>query len=88
MTCKETLPQVFFCLRPPSFLGYFLGWCSNFVSSESGQKQIVKLMQNMVSNTTQHPLAPSQPHTVCTYILILTLGRGPGGVGEVNQREG
>jgi hypothetical protein len=29
-----------------------LGWCSNFLGSEYGQKQIVKLLQNMVSNTT------------------------------------
>ncbi len=28
-----------------------LGWCSNFVASESGQKQSVKLLQNMVYTT-------------------------------------
>ena len=27
---------------------FCLGWCSNFVGSESGQKQSVKLLQNMV----------------------------------------
>jgi hypothetical protein len=27
----------------------FLGWCSNFVGSESGPKQSVKLLQNIVS---------------------------------------
>jgi hypothetical protein len=31
---------------PPRFL---LGWCSNFVGSESGQIKRVKLLQNMVS---------------------------------------
>ncbi len=44
-----------------------LGWCSNFVVSDSGQKQSVKLLQNMVYNTTQHPPhpLPPLPHTVC-----------------------
>ncbi len=38
------------------FTGNFcLGWGSNFIGSESGQKQSVKLLQNMVYNTTQHP---------------------------------
>jgi hypothetical protein len=52
----------------------FLFWCSNFVGSESGQKQSVKLLQNMVYNTTQHP---PQPHTVCKYYTF-TLGMGGG----------
>jgi hypothetical protein len=39
---------------------FCLGWCSNFVGSESGQKQSVKLLQNMVYNTTQHPPTPLQ----------------------------
>ncbi len=61
-------------------------WDSNFVGSKSCQKQSVKLLQNMVSNTThQHP-TPSQPNTVCRYCTF-TLERG-GGVGKVNQREG
>ncbi len=35
------------------FTGHFiLGCCSNFVGSESGQKRSVKLLQNMVYNTT------------------------------------
>jgi hypothetical protein len=34
------------------FTGVFvLRWCSNFVGSESGQKQSVKLLQNVVYNT-------------------------------------
>jgi hypothetical protein len=33
----------------------FVCLCSNFVGSESGQKQSVKLLQNMVYNTTHHP---------------------------------
>jgi hypothetical protein len=53
---------------------FCLGLCSNFVGSESGQKQSVKLLQNMVYNTTLHP-PPRQPHTVCIYCKF-TLGRG------------
>ena len=86
LTCKETLRQAFIYLRPPPLQGFCLGWwCSNFVGSESGQKQSLNSLQNMVSNTTQHsPLPlPASPHTVCTF----TLGRGEGW-GEVNQREG
>jgi hypothetical protein len=62
-----------------------LYWCfcleggSNFVGSESGQKQSVKLLQNMVYNTTQHPPPPPpQPHTVWIYNVRLLLGRGKG----------
>ncbi len=40
MTCKETLRQVFICLRPPPLQGFCLGWSSNFVGSESGQTYI------------------------------------------------
>ncbi len=40
---------------------FCLGWCSNFVGSKSGQTQSVKLLQNTVYNTTQHPPTP-QPH--------------------------
>jgi hypothetical protein len=58
-TCKKTLRQVFICLRPLPLVGFCLGWCSNFVGSESGQKQSVELLQIMVSNnTTQHPPPP------------------------------
>jgi hypothetical protein len=64
---------------------FCLGWCSNFVYSESGQKQSVKLLQNMVYNTTQHPYTPlpPQPHTVCMYCMF-TLRR-VGGMGEVRE---
>jgi hypothetical protein len=59
-----------------SLLVFLLGWCSSFVGSESGQKQSVKHLQNMVYNTSQHP--PPQPHTVCMYCTF-TLGRGERG---------
>ncbi len=54
-----------------------------FEGSESGRKQNVKLLQNMVYNTIQHhppppTPQPPEPHTVCTF----SLGRGGG------QREG
>jgi hypothetical protein len=68
-TLKTPIPK---CRLYWSFL---LGWCSNFVGSESGQKQSVKPLQNMVYNITQHP------HTVCVYCMF-TLGRGEGEVRE------
>jgi hypothetical protein len=45
--------------------------------SESGQKQSVKLLQNMVYSTIQHPL-PSHIH--CLYILYILVWKG--GVGQ------
>jgi hypothetical protein len=50
---------------------------------ETGQKQSVKLLQNMDSNTTQYPPPPMPPpsHTLSVYIY-----EGGKGVGEVNQR--
>jgi hypothetical protein len=60
-TCKRTLRQLVFCLRPLPFLDFCLGVVRNFVGSESGHIQSVKLLQNMVSNT------PSQPHNFCIY---------------------
>jgi hypothetical protein len=50
ITCKGTLRQVFFGLRPLPLLGFCLGWSSNFVASELGQTQSVKLL--IVSNRT------------------------------------
>ena len=32
-----------------------LGWCSNSVGSESGQKESVNLLQDLVSNRTPYP---------------------------------
>ncbi len=57
--CDRCLPVC----RPPPLLGLCLGWSSNLVGSESGQIQSVKLMQNMVSNRTQHP-PPPPSHTL------------------------
>jgi hypothetical protein len=65
---------------------FCLGWGSNFVGSESGQKPSVKLLQNMVYNPTQHPPSPPpphpQPHTVLYYVYF---GKGGGG-GEVREK--
>ncbi len=60
------------------------GVVNYIVGSESGQKQSVKLLQNMVHSTFQHPPHPPPPqsHTVC---IFFTLGGGEGGGG---QREG
>ncbi len=57
------LQQVFIYPRPLPLLGFSLGWSSNFVGSESGQIQSVKLLQNIVSNKTQHPQPPPS-HTL------------------------
>ncbi len=37
---------------------FCLGWWSKFEGSESGQKQSIKLLQNMVYSTMQHPPIP------------------------------
>jgi hypothetical protein len=71
-----------------SLLVICLGWCSNFVGSESGQKQSVKLLQNMVYSSIQHP--PPQSHTLSVYTVhscTLSLGRG-GGVQREDTVEG
>ncbi len=60
-------------LRPPPLLGYYLGCYNNFVGSESGQIQSVKLLLNMVSNRTQHP-----PATNSKYKLYFDTGRAEG----------
>ncbi len=39
LTCKGTLGHVFICLKPSSPPSFCLGWCSNFVGSESGHEQ-------------------------------------------------
>ncbi len=82
-TCKGTLQQVFICLRPPPLLwSYGVGSARsrNFLGSESGQIQRIKLLQ--VSNRTQHP------HSLSAHILLyFTQGRGGVG-GELNKREG
>ncbi len=62
---------------------FCLGWCSNFVGSESGQKESVKLLQNMVYNTAQHPPPPTATH--CFYILYVYFGKAQG-VGEVREK--
>jgi hypothetical protein len=73
-------------MRPPPVLGFCLGWCSNFVGSESGQNQSVKLLQDMLSITTQQPLHPL-PATLCLYILYVDFGKGGnGGGGEPERR--
>jgi hypothetical protein len=55
-----------------------LGWCNNFVGSESGQKQSVQLLQNIVYNTTQPPI----PHNHTLSILYIYF------VKEGGQRQG
>ncbi len=68
------------------FTGHFcLGWCSNFVSSESIQKKNVKFLQ--ICSTTQlnsqhPPPPPPPPATHCLYILYVYFGKG----GEVKEK--
>jgi hypothetical protein len=81
-TLKTPIPK---CRHYWSFL---FGVVKHFVGSESGQKQSVTLLQNMVYNTNQDPPPHSLPphsHTLslCTFTTI-TLGKGRG----VGQREG
>ncbi len=75
---KELFRQVFICLRPPPLLGFCLVWSSNFVDSDFGQIQSVKLLQNMVSNRTQHTL-PSPSHTLSVYTVFWHWEGGGGG---------
>jgi hypothetical protein len=61
------------------------GWCSNFVGYESGQKQSVKLLPNMViiKATTQPPPPPPPPTlSVCTVHLLWEGGERGGEVKE------
>jgi hypothetical protein len=84
-TCKWTLRQVFICLRPPLLLGFCLEWSSNFVGSESGQIQNVKLLQNMVSNRTQHP-PPPPSHTLPVWTVLWHRKGEKGGRVEPERR--
>ncbi len=82
-TFKDTNPLV------SSLLVICLGWCSNFVGSESGQKQSVKLL---LCSTAQFTIPPPPPppatHTVCIDCTFC-LGRGERGGGQGGgQREG
>jgi hypothetical protein len=71
---------------------FCLGWRSNFVGSGSGQKQSVKLLQNMVYNTTQHPPTPPpspHSHTLSAFTVHLLCEAGRGGeirVATVHKR--
>jgi hypothetical protein len=70
-------------LMSSSLVIFCLEWCSNFVGSESGQKQSVKLPQDMVHSTFQYPpIPPPQSHTVCIFCTWR------GGEGEGGQRDG
>jgi hypothetical protein len=47
---------MFICLRLSPFIGFCLGWCSNFVDSESGQVQ-------SVLNSAEPHIPPPEPFT-------------------------
>ncbi len=61
LTCKGLCG---ICPRPPPMLGFCLGWSCNFVGSDSGQIQSIKLLQNMVYNTTLTPPPPPSVYNV------------------------
>ena len=67
-----------------SLLVVCLGRCSNFAGSESGQKQSVKLLQNMVYSTNQLPPSPPPPqsHKLSVYTVHLVWEGG----GEVREK--
>ncbi len=63
---------------------FCLGRCSNFVGSESGQKQSVKLLEYGLQH---NPTPPPQPHFLYNLYCAFTLGRGEGwGRSERRQR--
>jgi hypothetical protein len=61
----------------PSTPRFLFGVVKQFCRFESGKKQSVKLLQNMVCNTTQHP--HTLPATHCLYKLYFDFGKGEGG---------
>ncbi len=63
------------------FTGHFcLRRWSNFVGFKSGQKQSVKLLQNMVCSTIQHPPPPTPTHCLYIYTVHLVWKEGEGWV--------
>jgi hypothetical protein len=51
---KDFAAAVFF-LPSEVFVSNLWGWSSNFVESESGPRQSVKVLQYIISRTKQHP---------------------------------
>jgi hypothetical protein len=78
---------VHLCKGPPllGFCFFVWGRSSNYVGSESGQIQSVKLLSNMVSIRTQHP-PPPLPAIHCLYILYLDTRKGEGGGVEPEKK--
>ncbi len=71
LTCRWLWGRCLSVLRTPPLQGFCLGWWSNFVGSKSGQKQTVKLLQNMVSKEPNNsPTPPSQTLSVYTVLLL------------------
>ncbi len=91
MTCKWTLRQLFICLRPPPLLGFCLGvlqqFCRFWIWSDTHSS--VKLLQNMLSNTTNIPPPPRYTHCNRIYFLythICTYSHRKGGRVEPERR--
>ncbi len=67
-----------------SLLVIYLGWCSNFVGSESGKKQSVKLLWSTAQFNI--PLPPS--HILSVYTVQCTFSFGKGGRSERRYSRG
>jgi hypothetical protein len=61
---------------PLPLLGFCLGWSSNFVGSQSGQVQSVKLLQNTAWSPPRTPAL----YSVYIFTLYLFTQRRGGGV--------
>ncbi len=90
LTLKRDFAACVYLSEAPSPPRFLLGWCRNFVGSESGQIHSVKLLQNMVFmvfNRTPYP--PPPLHNMDTYIqYTYSHMEGGRGEGELNQIEG
>jgi hypothetical protein len=76
--------------QAPSHPMFLFGVVKQFVGFESGQKESVKLLQNMISNTNQQPPSPPpSSHTLYTVYWYMycssTLGRVHAGGGEFER---
>ncbi len=73
-------------LSAPSPPRFSFGVASNFVGSEYGKIQSVKLLQQMVSNRTGLNNPQPLPATHCLYLLCFEAGKGGRGRVEPERR--
>jgi hypothetical protein len=63
---------------PPTLLRFLFGW-SSFAGSESGQIKSIKLLQNMVPNSSQHSPIHKATLPYVNNVLYFDTGKGEGG---------